>query len=175
VSGQIEKECIAREPTLERRLALVQRWRTISWYSRDSRQIEKIEVDDLAKAATRNSPMRPDVFFHVLEDTSVKTVLLEPRLINIIKGEDWRAPIMADIHHYYKPDSTTEKIRMQQWAMAYQIVDNNLYKASISGPLLRCLRKAKGQEILSEVHIGFCGGHIGARALAAKVIQQGFY
>jgi hypothetical protein len=144
VSGQIEKECIAREPTLERRLALVQRWRTISWYSRDSRQIEKIEVDDLAKAATWNSPMRPDVFFHVLEDTSIKTVLLEPRLINIIKGEDWRAPIMADIHHYYKPDSTTEKIRMQQWAMAYQIVDNNLYKASISGPLLRCLRKAKG-------------------------------
>jgi hypothetical protein len=64
---------------------------------------------------------------------------------------------------------------MQQWARAYQVVDNNLYKTSISGPLLQCLNKAKGQDILSEVHAGICGGHISARALAAKVIQQGFY
>jgi hypothetical protein len=26
-----------------------------------------------------------------------------------------------------------------------------------------------------EVHGGVCGGHIGARALAAKFLQQGFY
>jgi hypothetical protein len=57
---------------------------------------------------------------------------------------------------------------MQQQAKAYQIVDNNLYKASVSGPLLRCLSKAKGQELLSEVHAGVYRGHIGARALATK-------
>jgi hypothetical protein len=28
---------------------------------------------------------------------------------------------------------------------------------------------------LSEVHTGVCGGHIGARALAANVLRQGFY
>jgi hypothetical protein len=28
-------------------------------------------------------------FFQVLKDASVKTVLLELRLINIIEGEDW--------------------------------------------------------------------------------------
>jgi hypothetical protein len=43
---------------------------------------------------------------------------------------------MAYLNHYYKLDSTTKKIRMQQWARAYQIVNNNLYKAFISGPLL---------------------------------------
>jgi hypothetical protein len=32
-----------------------------------------------------------------------------------------------------------------------------------------------GQEILSEIHVGICEGHIGARALAAKVLWQGFY
>jgi hypothetical protein len=42
---------------------------------------------------------------------------------------------MAYLHHYYEPDSISEKIRMQQRAMAYQIVDNNLYKASILSPL----------------------------------------
>jgi hypothetical protein len=57
----------------------------------------------------------------------------------------------------------------------YQIIDNVLYKTSISGPLLRCLSKTIGQEILWEVHAETCGGHIGARALAAKVLWLGFY
>jgi hypothetical protein len=59
---------------------------------------------------------------------------------------------------------------MQQRARAYQIVDNDLYKISVSGPLLRCVNKEEGQQILSEVHAGVCGGHIGARALAAEVL-----
>jgi hypothetical protein len=46
---------------------------------------------------------------------------------------------------------------------------------SISRSLLRCVSKDKGQEILLEIHAGTCGGHISARALAAKVLQQGFY
>jgi hypothetical protein len=37
------------------------------------------------------------------------------------------------------------------------------------------LRKAEGQEIPSEVQAGICEGHIGAYALAAKVLRQGFY
>jgi hypothetical protein len=82
---------------------------------------------------------------------------------------------MAYLHHYYEPDTTVEQIRMQQRARAYQIVDNDLYKVLISGPLLHCISKEEGQQILMEVHAGVCGGHIEARALAAKVLQQGFY
>jgi hypothetical protein len=82
---------------------------------------------------------------------------------------------MAYLHHYYKPDITIKKIKMQQRAKVYQIVDNDLYKASISGPLLWCLSKAERQDILSEVHAEICGVHIGAHALAAKVLRQGFY
>jgi hypothetical protein len=55
-----------------------------------------------------------DVFFQVLEDALVKTVLLEPRVINIIEGEDWRAPIMAYLRHYYEPDSKNGQTKMQQ-------------------------------------------------------------
>jgi hypothetical protein len=78
---------------------------------------------------------------------------------------------MAYLHHYYEPSSTNAQIRMQQRVMAYQIVDNNLYKASVSGPLLRCLSRTEGKELLSEVHAGIYGGHIGAQALAAKVLR----
>jgi ribonuclease HI len=80
VSGQIEKECIAREPTLEKYLALIRRMKNIS---RDSRWTEYIErnkntkVDGLAKAAAHNTPISTDVFFQVIEEALVKTVMPE--------------------------------------------------------------------------------------------------
>jgi hypothetical protein len=64
---------------------------------------------------------------------------------------------------------------MQQRAKAYQVIGNDLYKTSIIGPLLRCLSKAEGKELLAEIHLGVCGGHIGSRALTMKVFIQGFY
>jgi hypothetical protein len=61
------------------------------------------KADDLAKVVTRNTAMPADVFFQVLEDALVKTVLPGPRVINIIEWEDWSAPIMAYLRYYYKP------------------------------------------------------------------------
>jgi hypothetical protein len=46
------------------------------------------EVDDLAKAASHNTPMPDNVFFQVIEDASVKTVFPESRFINILEGKD---------------------------------------------------------------------------------------
>jgi hypothetical protein len=54
-------------------------------------------------------------------------------------------------------------------------VNNDLYKISISDPLLHCVSKEEGQQILMEVHAGVCIGHIRATALATKVLRQGFY
>jgi hypothetical protein len=177
VLGQMEKECIARELTLERYLALVQGMDSyfkgfmVEYIKRN----KNTEADDLVKVAARNTPMPVDVFFQVLEDASVKTVLSEPKVVNIIKGEDWRALIMTCIRHYHEPDNKNEQIRMQQRAKDYQMVSNELYKTSVPGPLLRCPSKAEGQEILWEVHVGISGGHIGAHALAAKVLRHEFY
>jgi hypothetical protein len=55
------------------------------------------------------------------------------------------------------------------------ISDSVLYKISTSSPLFHCVSKDEGQQILLEIHVGVCGGHIGGRALAAKVLRQGFY
>jgi hypothetical protein len=82
---------------------------------------------------------------------------------------------MAYLHYHYEPDSNTELTRMQQRAKAYQIVGDELYKTSVTGPLFHCLSRDKGKELLTQTHSGVCRGHIGARALAAKVFRQGFY
>jgi hypothetical protein len=54
-------------------------------------------------------------------------------------------------------------------------VDGELYKSGVTKPWLRCITSEKGLEILEEIHSGFGGAHIGTRALAGKVIKQGFY
>jgi hypothetical protein len=41
--------------------------------------------------------------------------------------------------------------------------------------MLKCVIETEGLQILHEVHSGTCGSHSGPRALAAKVIRQGFY
>jgi hypothetical protein len=41
--------------------------------------------------------------------------------------------------------------------------------------MLKCVTETEGVQILREVHSGTCGSHAGLRALAAKVIRQGFY
>jgi hypothetical protein len=117
----------------------------------------------------------PDVLFQVIKDPSVKTVEPEPMTVNIIQGEDWRAPIMTYLHNHYEPDSGAEMIRMQQRAKAYQIIGEELYKTSVIGLPLRCLSKDEGKDLLNQTHAGACRGHIGARALALKVFRQVFY
>jgi hypothetical protein len=47
------------------------------------------EADELAKAASRKAVIPPDVFFQVIEDPSMKTVEPEPRMVNVVQGEDW--------------------------------------------------------------------------------------
>jgi ribonuclease HI len=86
VASQIEKECMARDTTLEKYLAIIQRMEnyfkgfTVDYIER----AKNIEADELAKVATKKAVLPPDVFFQVLEETSVKTVESEPRMVNII-------------------------------------------------------------------------------------------
>jgi hypothetical protein len=49
-------------------------------------------------------------------EASIKIIEPKPRVINIIQGEDWSAPIIAYLRHYYEPNITVEQIRMQQRA-----------------------------------------------------------
>jgi hypothetical protein len=40
---------------------------------------------------------------------------------------------MAYLHHHYEPDNTTKLTRMKQRARVYQIIEEELYKTSVTG------------------------------------------
>jgi hypothetical protein len=85
-AGQIENKCIAREPTLEKYLALVKRLEfffkgfTIEYIDRNG----NTEADELTTATTHNNPLPADVFSQTISDASIRTIEVEPRVINII-------------------------------------------------------------------------------------------
>jgi ribonuclease HI len=65
IAGQIKKECIARDNTLEKYLALIQRmekyFRTFLVEHID--RSRNTEVDELVKAAARKAALPQDIFF----------------------------------------------------------------------------------------------------------------
>jgi hypothetical protein len=76
IESQIEKECMARDATLERYLAIVRRMEnyfkgfTVEYVER----IKNTKADELAKAATRKAGLQLNVFFQTIEDPSIKAV-----------------------------------------------------------------------------------------------------
>ena len=46
-----------------------------------------------------------------------------------------------------------------------------LYKRGFFTPILKCIVKEDADYVLREVYEGVCGNHIGARALAGKVLR----
>jgi hypothetical protein len=81
---------MARDETLERYLAAVRRMENFfkGFTIEHIERAKNTEADELAKAATRKAVLPPDVFFQVIMDPSVKTVEPEPRMVNVVQGED---------------------------------------------------------------------------------------
>jgi hypothetical protein len=93
------------------------------------------------------------------------------RIINLIMAEDWRAPITIYLQGHYHPFDHSEAKRLKHRSRDFTIVNGKLYKKGISQPMLKCITKTEGLELLREIHNGICGSHSGPRALAAKVIH----
>jgi hypothetical protein len=81
---------------------------------------------------------------------------------------------MTYLRSHYEPQDELQEKRLKQRARGYAVVNGELFKSVVTEPWLRCITSEKGLEF-SEIHSGFCGAHIGTRALAGKVIKQGFY
>jgi ribonuclease HI len=185
VVGQVEKEYSAKDPALMQYLTAVhsleRRFKGFTLQHVDRARNE--EADALAKAAARGETLPSDVFYHVVgtpavrnpEGLQVTNDAEGHRIVNLIMTEDWRAPITLFLQGYYHPSDINEAKCLQHRSQDFVLVGGQLYKKGISQPMLKCVTETEGIQILHEVHSGTCGSHSGPRALAAKVIHQGFY
>jgi hypothetical protein len=78
-------------------------------------------------------------------------------------------------YHNRLSDDEAYNKRMEARTRPYVIIEGELYKHGVCSPLLKCLSRNEGHELMKEIHAGPCGAHIGSRPLLGKVFRQGFY
>jgi hypothetical protein len=103
--------------------------------------------------------------------------LLERVVLNIspVHSEDWRTEIISFLQGNCLSDDEAYNKRIEARARPYVIIEGELYKHGVCSPLLKCLSRAEGIELMKEIHAGLCGSHIGSRTLLGKVFRHGFY
>jgi ribonuclease HI len=185
VAGQVEKDYAAKDPALMKYLAAVRslerQFKGFTLQQVDRGKNE--EADTLAKAAARGEALPSDVFYHVIgtpaihspEGLQITNDTEGHRIVNLIMTKDWWAPITLFLQGYYHPSDINKAKRLKHRSRDFALIEGQLYKKGVSQPMLKCVTKTEGVQILREVHNGTCGSHAGPRALAAKVIRQGFY
>jgi hypothetical protein len=91
--------------------------------------------------------------------------------ISHVHCEDWRTEIVSFLQgNCFSNDEAYNK-RMVARTRPYVIIEEELYKHRVFSPLLKCLSRTKGQELMKEIHAGICGAHIGSRPLLGKVFR----
>jgi hypothetical protein len=95
--------------------------------------------------------------------------------ISPVHSEDWRTEIISFLQGNCLSDDEVYNKRIEARTRPYVIIEGELYKHGVCSPLLKCLCRTEGQELMKEIHAGLCGSHIGSRPLLGKVLRQGFY
>ena len=73
------------------------------------------------------------------------------------------------------PNDPKEASKLRSRSARFTNHRGTLYKRGFFTPILKCIAREDANYVLREVHEGVCGNHIGARALAGKVLRQGYY
>ncbi|KAJ9544140.1 hypothetical protein OSB04_023847 [Centaurea solstitialis] len=89
---------------------------------------------------------------------------------------NWSLDIWNYLKHDKLPEHKLEARKTRSKASRYTIFEDQLYRKSTSGLLLRCVvSQAQMNQILQEMHDGECGNHAGGRSLANRISRQGYY
>ena len=135
---------------------------------------ENNQADPLSKLASSASCDTPrSVFWEVMEKRSI-----DEHPIGVLdRSSTWMDPIRAYLLDNTLPNAYTysEKVAMKKKAANFVIQNGELFKKGFLTPLLKCITPEKGQEVLEELHSGYCASHIGGRALAVRARRQGYF
>ena len=86
----------------------------------------------------------------------------------------WMDPIWNYIIDGSLPDDPKEAAKIRARSARFTNHKGSLYKRGFFTPFLKCISGEDSRYVLREVHEVICGNHIGARALAGKVLRRGY-
>jgi hypothetical protein len=177
ITGPIDKSSKARDPKLEKYLDTVRRMEASfeDFFVKNIPRGENEHADLLAKLMAQGLPLPSEVFFETITTPSVELMERAVLTISSVHSEDWRTKIVSFLQGNYLLDNEAYIKRMEARTRPYVIIEGELYKQRVCSPLLKCLSRTEGQELMKEIHTELCGAHIGSRPLLGKVFRKGFY
>ena len=131
-------------------------------------------ADTLAKLATASQEdlNRLTPVEHLVEPS----IELNGMEVSPITSEpSWMDPIWDYLIEGLLPNDPKEVSKLWTRSARFIVHKGSLYKRGFFTPILKCIAGEDADYVLREVHEGVCGNHIGARALAAKALRQGYY
>jgi len=91
------------------------------------------------------------------------------------EGDTWMTPYRRYIANGILRAKPEEGKKIKRNSMRYTLVDGALFRHGFTHPILTCVSGDECTRIMSELHKGVCGSHLGGRSLASKVVRVGFY
>jgi hypothetical protein len=172
----VDKSNKATDPKLEKYLDVVRRLEA-SFEGFSVKNIPRGEnehADLLAKSAAQGLPLPSEVFFETIKAPSIELMERAVLTISLVHSEDWRTKIISFLQGNCLSDDEAYNKRMEARTRPYVIIEGELYKHGVCSPLLKCLSRNEGHELMKDIHAGLCGAHIGSRPLLGKIFKQGF-
>ena len=71
----------------------------------------------------------------------------------------WTLPILRYLQKQELPDDEVEAKQVVCKAKSYSVINNELYRNSVTRLPQRCIPEEEGRLILQEIHSGECGHH----------------
>ncbi|XP_061353080.1 uncharacterized protein LOC133297872 [Gastrolobium bilobum] len=96
-------------------------------------------------------------------------------VMQIAEIDDWRCSIIDYLENRVFPSRKEEARKLIRDAALYTMVEGQLYEKGVYSPLLKCMSSDRAHYVLSEIHEGINGQHVGEKALARKAIRAGYF
>ncbi|XP_074328306.1 uncharacterized protein LOC141666212 [Apium graveolens] len=132
---------------------------------------ENSRADELSKLAQNTSDLASSVYFEELKAPSTE----RSEILCIGSAENWMTLYIAYLRDGTLPEDQRKARYLKYKATRFFLEDGQLYMRTFSAPTLKCVDPDEADYCLREVHEGICGDHLAAKALAYKVIRQGYY
>jgi ribonuclease HI len=150
ISGHIDKSSKARDLKLEKYLDTV-RTLEASFKGFSVKNIPRGEnehADLLAKSVAQGLPLPSEVFFETIKAPSVELMERAVLTISPVYSEDWRTEIISFLQGNCLSDDEVYNKRMEARTRPYIIIEGELYKHGVCSPLLKCLSRTEGIELM---------------------------
>jgi hypothetical protein len=73
------------------------------------------------------------------------------------------------------PEDKDKHKQLCHRARHYMLINDELFRGSANGTLMKCITPNEGCAILQDIHAWICGSHAGAISLVGKTYMQGFF